>query len=329
MEANQHAWHSTLHGKHDHSGFGMGYGGGGYGWNGPRDWNGADYGPGGRCVDTTLPFQLEAAFPMNDKCEFAGMEVTLWQAGKPCKLNLELSNYPAGMQELHDALKAGMVPVVSYWTSDNLAWLDGSGSDRQGPCAVDTPDKCQSKVTLSNFSIHKLHNEQQECPEQVLTDEPPGLMPTQMPPSKPPSDVQTEAETASTPVANRARATEGMRKPEAKMVQPIPPKLPTRARMAYTENDWWLAVIACLAVVAVLIACIWLLVAVVPALQPQPSVLLVPREQSDLSHVSPLPDRVPNTMLQKQYRATGPAHLASMPEHPQPPVHTTGATLDG
>merc|ERR1740123_2764553 len=216
---------------------------------------------------------------MNDRCKFAGMEVTLWQAGKPCKLNLELSNYPAGMQELHDALNAGMVPVVSYWSSDNLAWLDGSGSDRQGPCAVDAPDKCRSSVTLSNFSIHKLDAKKQTCPEQVLTDKPPSLMmPTLMPPVKPPSEVQTQVQESSTSVAaTNVHATESVRKPATTavlLVQPTPKsqrkppvkpaKLPAQAGIAYTDNDWLLAVLACLASVAVFVACIWLLVAVVP-----------------------------------------------------------------
>merc|ERR1719335_961100 len=45
QEANQYAWHSTLHTSQDHSGVGKGYGGGGKFWSGPRDWTDEEYSP--------------------------------------------------------------------------------------------------------------------------------------------------------------------------------------------------------------------------------------------------------------------------------------------
>jgi len=339
MEANQYAWHSTLHDKHDHSGFGMGYGGGGYGWNGPRDWEQLDYGPGGRCVDTDQPFRLETAFPLNEDCKFAGVEVTVWQLGKPCKLNLDLSNYPArGMQELHDALKAGMVPVVSYSSSDNLGWLDGGGSDRKGPCARDAPDKCRSSVTLANFSIHKLDVEKQSCPEQVLTDKPPSLIPTLMPQSKPLSKVTTAVpKPSASVVVTKAHTTQSTlaltpAAAPAQLMQPTPPKLPTQQGIAYTDNDRWLAFLGCLAAAAVFVACIWLVVAIVPALQPQPCALELPpdtllaREISEVSRVSPTPGRVPNTALQTNRPAPVPVP-GSRENPPQQPLHSSEPPL--
>merc|ERR1740138_1918305 len=57
QEANQYAWHSTLHTSDDHSGKGAGYGGGpGDSWDGPRDFTWQQYGPGAECIDTTKPF---------------------------------------------------------------------------------------------------------------------------------------------------------------------------------------------------------------------------------------------------------------------------------
>ncbi|CAK0846147.1 unnamed protein product [Prorocentrum cordatum] len=155
MEANQFAWHSTLHTAQDHSGIGGGYGGGDS-WDGPRDWGSAEFGKGSRCVDTTKPFEVSAAFPVDEQGTLAAMEVTLSQAGKSCPLIVRLGSYE-GMAELSEALREGMTPIVSYWSANDMLWMDGKGQDGQGPCGADDMDACGESVVLSNFSIEKVH----------------------------------------------------------------------------------------------------------------------------------------------------------------------------
>jgi hypothetical protein len=154
QEANQYAWHSTLHTADDRSGIGGGYGGG-ESWNGPRDWTSQDYGPGGRCVDTSFPFEVAVSFPVDDQGSLAAMEVTLSQKGRPCPLMVRLGSY-SGMGQISRALEAGVTPVVTYWNSHNLLWMDGKGADGQGPCAAeDEADKasCSGSVQFSGFSV--------------------------------------------------------------------------------------------------------------------------------------------------------------------------------
>jgi len=153
QEGNKFSWHSTLHGKVDHNGLGKGIGGGGAGWSGPRDWSTAEYGPGGSCIDTSKPFQVEVAFPADGNCQLVGMEVTLSQVARSdCELKLSIDNY-AEMPEMSMALAAGMTPIVSYWNSADMLWMDGKGADGQGPCAIDTPEDCGKTTKFSNFSV--------------------------------------------------------------------------------------------------------------------------------------------------------------------------------
>jgi len=153
MEANKHAWHSTLHSPHDNSGVGGGNGGGN-GWNGPRDWTIQEYGPGGLCIDTMKPIQVAASFPVDKSGKLKTMTVRLAQQGVDCHLDLELDSY-SGMGEIHAALLKGMTPVMSYWKAHDMLWMDGKGADGQGPCSRDA-DRCGEAVRFYNFSIEAL-----------------------------------------------------------------------------------------------------------------------------------------------------------------------------
>jgi len=150
QEANMYAWHTTLHTADDSSGKGGGYGGGG-GWEGPRDFTSGQYSPGGLCIDTTMPFQVAASFPVDAAGVLTAVEVTLSQAGKSCPLTISISDY--SMAEIGDALAQGMTPVVSYWAADDMLWLDGQGADRQGGCASDHKDACPDTVRFHDFSV--------------------------------------------------------------------------------------------------------------------------------------------------------------------------------
>merc|ERR1740123_588809 len=155
QEGNQYEWHSTLHGQADPGGLGLGYGGGGDGWSGPRQWSNEKYGPGAVCIDTSRPFQVAASFPADASCKLTAMQVVLTQValgGRTCELPLRVGHYDA-MDELSRALAAGMTPIVSYWSSKDMLWMDGRGQDGRGPCKEDTPSECGDTARFSNFSV--------------------------------------------------------------------------------------------------------------------------------------------------------------------------------
>jgi len=150
QEANRHAWRSTLHSPDDRNGLGKGYGGGGLGWNGPREWDPSDYGPDSRCIDTHEPFEVAVHFPVNSEGNLTAVEVTLFQ--KDCKLELTLDKYE-DLPLLSDALRKGVTPVVTYWGSQELSWLDGHGADFRGPCKSEEPTSCPRSVAFWGFSV--------------------------------------------------------------------------------------------------------------------------------------------------------------------------------
>jgi len=170
QEGNQYSWHSTLHSSQDHAGLGKGYGGGGPQWSGPRDWSGADFGPGGRCIETKHPFEVSVSFPMSEQ-GLLSMDVTLSQNGKDCPLSISVGNY-AGMGELDAALAAGMTPIVSYWNSADMLWMDGKGMDGQGPCVADVPDACADSVKFYGFSVTPAFAPTTQSPEAATTSPP-------------------------------------------------------------------------------------------------------------------------------------------------------------
>jgi len=157
-EANERAWHSTLHVQDDGSGIGLGYGGGD-GWNGHRDWDSSQYGPGSTCIDTTKPFQVAVSFPADHNGVLRAMEVELSQVGTSCSITRTVGGYAFSgrnaMAELTTALANGMTPIISYWKADNMLWLDGPGTDGQGPCHKDSNYGVCSATTVKfyDFSI--------------------------------------------------------------------------------------------------------------------------------------------------------------------------------
>lgn len=167
QEANVFSWHSTVHSKWDKYGAGSGYGGGGKNWNGPRDFNGQQYGPGGYCVDTTKPFQVSASFPVGGDGMLIAMEVELSQEGKWCPLKMRAGPEYAGMVELTAALWRGMTPVVSYWKSEDMYWMDGKGMDGRGPCSNDTA-KCEDYAKFYDFSVEDLPGASVWAPQAAL-----------------------------------------------------------------------------------------------------------------------------------------------------------------
>merc|ERR1719188_1398288 len=154
MEANEYAFHSTLHTLYDHSGVGGGYGGGS-GWNGPRDFTKEQYGPGAKCVDTTKPFKVSVSFPTDGQGQLQSMEVEISQVGSPCPVHISVRNYK-GNAKLTESLAQGMTPVLSYWSANDMLWMDGEGSDHRGPCHADDAGACGARVSMYDFKIESL-----------------------------------------------------------------------------------------------------------------------------------------------------------------------------
>jgi len=161
QEANKHAFHSVLHLAQDGSGKGSGYGGGST-WNSHRDWTRQEYGPGGRCIDTRRPFQVEVGFPTDSRGRLRALTTRLSQSGGRCDLSAEISaeSYQFGgsssVEELTQALTRGMTPIVSYWSAENMLWMDGKGADGLGPCARDEPQRCGDFARFSDFAVENL-----------------------------------------------------------------------------------------------------------------------------------------------------------------------------
>lgn len=167
QEANMYAWHSTLHVEDDGSGIGAGYGGGGSNWNGPREWTKEQYGPNGNCISTTRPFQVNIGFPVDDAGQLVAMTVELSQiAGtERCALSTEVrtADYTFSGRssteitaELTRAFEAGMAPIISYWSSDQMLWMDGTGADGLGPCWQDDASACGESVSFYDFVLEPL-----------------------------------------------------------------------------------------------------------------------------------------------------------------------------
>jgi len=151
QEANIYAWQSTLHTLTDPVGGSAGYG------SNNRDWDASTYGPGAHCIDTNQEFTVSASFPVGSMGELERLEVRLDQPGSACPLSLAVEGYRSGgthgLQELSEALRRGMTPVISYWSAADMLWLDGHGSDSKGPCAEDFPDSCSNTVSFHSFSL--------------------------------------------------------------------------------------------------------------------------------------------------------------------------------
>lgn len=148
QEANRHAWYTTLHTSTDGDGVGKGLG------KSRHAWSTADYGPGGRCIDTARPFDVEARFPVDGIGELTAMEVKLTQPGSPCPLSIRLSDYIAGgangWEQVKSALRAGVTPVVSFWgAKKDMEWLDDD------VCKQDDSGQCAS-VRFYNFALTPL-----------------------------------------------------------------------------------------------------------------------------------------------------------------------------
>lgn len=171
-EANQFSFRSTLHLESDHDGTAMGYG------RGYSDWDSSSYAPGSDCIDTNQPFQVAVSFPLDEYANLTGVQVELSQEGRDCGLSASIEAYAFekanGLAELTEIMRKGMTLIVSYWSSEDMLWLDGPACEITGntsvgrryqqidparncseedPCNMDDPAQCAESVRFFDFSV--------------------------------------------------------------------------------------------------------------------------------------------------------------------------------
>jgi hypothetical protein len=175
MIANKHAFHLSLHAttdtdSNDGGGVDGGYGGGtdshDYGagvttdvsWNGPRDFDSSEYGPGASCVDTDRPFRVQAVFPVSAATgDLEFVKAVLTQDG--CSLHTSKVGLNFATSELTSVLRDGVMPVVETFASGNndMRWLSSAGLDGLGPCteAMNEASKAVGcgKSTFTAFAL--------------------------------------------------------------------------------------------------------------------------------------------------------------------------------
>lgn len=156
QEANMFAYRATLHDSGDLVGWGAGYGG----WA-PHThvWNNSEYGPHGTCITTARPYRVAVDFPAHAGGNLKEMRVSLSQQGSKCDITFAVQGY-ARMAGLSRFLHAGMTPVISYWNSANLTWMDGQDKQGVGPCRLKKGQfeghSCAEQVKFYDFQLEDL-----------------------------------------------------------------------------------------------------------------------------------------------------------------------------
>jgi len=163
MEANNRAFHTTLHdGQHPWDPKvgcgGAGYTAAGEAWTGPRDWSKEQYGPGADCIDTRKPFEASFDFEVHeDEWKLKSLNVFLTQDG--CQIHASTQRFGNMFDILTHRLNEGMTLVISYWSDPGMLWLDGARKDEPFCKAEDEKDghrQCGESVTLKAFKVKDL-----------------------------------------------------------------------------------------------------------------------------------------------------------------------------
>jgi len=78
----------------------------------------------------------------------------------------------SGLADVSQALAAGMTPVISYWSSDQMLWMDGVGADHRGACTADRADECPETVRFYDFKVEPLDGVEMLQPSSPAQDSP-------------------------------------------------------------------------------------------------------------------------------------------------------------
>jgi hypothetical protein len=189
IEANQRAFHSTLHAEWDGNGIVAGIGGHARGI--PN--NGRSYGPmESATIDTRRPFRVHSNFAHHG--EGIELRTTLTQHGGR---RLSFSARKSGNygRSLKAALQAGMTPVFSFWSDADISWLDGNVgcTDHQDSCGAEGVSfselaLCDEGQTTCDYAPRRPPGPPNAPP--LTPPLPPSApaLPPRMPPQSPPFD---------------------------------------------------------------------------------------------------------------------------------------------
>jgi hypothetical protein len=101
---------------------------------------------------------VQISFPTDNRGVLVAVEVMLSQAGRSCNLTTRIDKYmwknQNALVKLSSMLDYGLTPVISYWSSPHMEWLDGLGKDGQGPCVQDVPQRCAESMRFDHMSVH-------------------------------------------------------------------------------------------------------------------------------------------------------------------------------
>jgi len=148
MEANRHAFHTTMHACGDHHGQGVGYGGEINGGN--KMFHDAHetindpsllYGPG-LLIDTTQPFHAQIDFQASDNI-LASVDVLLSQNSNTIRQTIVNKSYLTTLS--HEMNDTNNTLIISLW-SGYMKWLDGGGWEQISPV----------RATVNNITISTL-----------------------------------------------------------------------------------------------------------------------------------------------------------------------------
>ena len=144
LEANLHAIHATAHTADDGGGHGNGLGG----VYGTTAFGPDSYGPGAAVIDTRRPFRVSAFFDTDPTGErLTGIEMTLLgESGGTLSFGMASKEY---LGKITPSLRQGLTPTFSYWSSDELGWLEGGVCDAGG-----SQDACGEVLTVSHVEVH-------------------------------------------------------------------------------------------------------------------------------------------------------------------------------
>ena len=218
IEANRYAIHMTAHTPNDGDGKGTGLGGS-FSTISPNM-----YGPGATMIDTEQPIRVSTYFGIDDTGSLSSIEVTI-QGHTGRQLELKMAD-TAYVRQLHQAVKAGMTPTVSYWSDAHLGWLqDGvcPGWNEIGEGINTQMDACGDHITVSHFQVY-------DGREMAFPAPPPSHRPPPMPPpvakpieGSPPSPLPSP----STPPPPKTRLPPPSQPPPPRTPPPSPPEANT------------------------------------------------------------------------------------------------------
>ena len=123
----------------------------GYG-GGRRQIPQGQYGPAGGTIDTRLPFRVHAFFGTDRRSgHLTGIEVTLQQGDR--SLHYPIVSKWRYVDGLTATFEAGLTPVMSYSSAQDMSWLDRPPCPEFTRNDVQAQDRCGEAASFSDFAV--------------------------------------------------------------------------------------------------------------------------------------------------------------------------------